>query len=145
MSNNSIWPIDRTLPGATNLSQSGPESNCNEGVVHIPQSSKTGASPSDCLMSYPGQLLKGAGAYSSAEMQLVYSTTVLQIILLKLGKLCVYRNIFLFPIFRSVKINKRIVCFATLCFPQNGDIFKVNRNFTLNKEGIRHFLTKEIN
>ena len=35
--------------------QSGPGSNGNEGVLHIPQSpSITGTSPSDCLVSYPG-------------------------------------------------------------------------------------------
>ena len=34
----SIWPIDRTLSGATTPSQSGPGSDGNEGVLHIPQS-----------------------------------------------------------------------------------------------------------
>ena len=39
---------------------SGPGSNGNEGVLHIPQSSSTTeASPSDCLVSYPGHLLGG--------------------------------------------------------------------------------------
>ena len=54
--NSSIWPKDRTLSSATTLGQSGSgsNSNSNEGVLHIPQSSKTGASPSDCFMSYPG-------------------------------------------------------------------------------------------
>ena len=47
----SIWPIDRTLSGTTSLGQSGPGSNDNEGVIHIPPSSKTGESPLDCLMS----------------------------------------------------------------------------------------------
>ena len=36
---NSIWPIDRTLSGATTLGQSGPGSDGNEGVLCIPQSS----------------------------------------------------------------------------------------------------------
>ena len=55
--------------------QSGPGSNGNEVVLRIPQSSSiTEASLSDCLVSYPGHLLK-AGSYPSAEMQLVYSTT----------------------------------------------------------------------
>ena len=52
----SIWPIDRTLSGATALGQSEPErdSNGNEGVLHIPESSSiTRALPSDCLMLYP--------------------------------------------------------------------------------------------
>ena len=61
----SIWPIDRavcenwthwsgsTLSGATSLAQSGPGSDDNEGVPHIPQSSSiTGTSPSDCLVSW---------------------------------------------------------------------------------------------
>ena len=52
MSNSSIGPIDRTISGATTLSQSGPGSNGNEGVLH----SKTGASLSDSLVSYPGHL-----------------------------------------------------------------------------------------
>ena len=60
MSKSSIWPIDRTLSGATTLGLSGPGSDGNEGVLCIPQSSRiTGASPSDCLMSYPGHSLEG--------------------------------------------------------------------------------------
>ena len=40
------------------LGQSGPGSNGNEGVLHIPQSSSiTGTSPSDCLVLYPGHSL----------------------------------------------------------------------------------------
>ena len=31
----SIWPIERTLSGATTLGQNGPGSNGNEGVLHI--------------------------------------------------------------------------------------------------------------
>ena len=54
-----MWPIDRTLLGATTLGQSGPGSDGHEGVLRIPQSSSiTGASPSDCLVSYPGHLLE---------------------------------------------------------------------------------------
>ena len=69
----SIWSIDRTLSGATTPGQSGPGSNKNEGVLHIPQSSSiTRASPSDCLVSYPGHSL--GESYPSAEMQTVYST-----------------------------------------------------------------------
>ena len=58
MLNSSIWSIDRILSGATTLGQSGPGSNCNEGVLHILQSSKIGASPSDCLLSYLRHLLE---------------------------------------------------------------------------------------
>ena len=67
MSDNSIWPIDRTLSSATTLGQSEPGSDGNEGVLCIPQSSSiTEASPSDCLVSYPGHLL--GESYPSAEM-----------------------------------------------------------------------------
>ena len=70
----SIWPIDRTLSGATTPSQSGPGSVGNEGVLRIPPNfSITGTSPSDCLVSYPGNSLDG-GSYPSAEIQSVYST-----------------------------------------------------------------------
>ena len=51
----SIWPIDRTLSGATTLGQGGPGSDDNEGVFHIPQSSSIiGVLPSDCLVLNPG-------------------------------------------------------------------------------------------
>ena len=70
----SIWPIDRSLSGATILGQSGPGSDGNEGVICISQSSSiTGTSPSDCLVWYPGHLLGGL-SYPSAEKQSVYST-----------------------------------------------------------------------
>ena len=66
-----IRPIDRTFSGVTTPGQSGSGSNGNEGVLHIPQSSRTGASPSDCLVSYLRNLLKKS--YLSAEMQKVRS------------------------------------------------------------------------
>ena len=54
-------------------SQNGPESDSNEGVLHIPQSSNiNGTSQLDCLVSYPGHLL--GGFYPTAEKQSVYST-----------------------------------------------------------------------
>ena len=44
----SIWPIDRTLSGATTPGQSEPGSDGNEGIHRIPQSSSiTRTSPSD--------------------------------------------------------------------------------------------------
>ena len=46
-------------------------SNDNEGVLHIHQISRTGASPSDGLVSYLGHSLE-EGSYPSAEMQLAY-------------------------------------------------------------------------
>ena len=68
----SIWSIDRTLSGATTLSQSWPGSDGNEGVLCIPQSSSiTGTSPSDCLVLYSEHLL--GEFYPSTEKQSVYS------------------------------------------------------------------------
>ena len=40
----SIWLLDKTLSDATTLGQNEPGSHGNEGVLHIPQISKTGAS-----------------------------------------------------------------------------------------------------
>ena len=57
---NSIWYIDRTLLGATIPGQSEPESDSNEGVLRIPQSSRIAGTPqSDCYVSYPGQSFRG--------------------------------------------------------------------------------------
>ena len=53
----SIWPIDRTLSGASTPGQSRHGSNGNEGVFHIPQIFKARATPSDSLKSYPEHLL----------------------------------------------------------------------------------------
>ena len=67
-----ISPIDKNLPGATTPGQSLSESNDNERVLCILQSSNiTGASPSDCLVSYLGHLL--GESQPSAEMQSLYS------------------------------------------------------------------------
>ena len=71
----SIGLIDRTLSGATTPGQSGPGSDGNEGVLRIPQSSSiSGASLSDCFVSYLGHSL--GESYPSAEKQLVYSTAL---------------------------------------------------------------------
>ena len=73
----SIQPIDRKLSGTTTP---GPESNGNKRILYIPQSSSiTGASPSDCLVSYPGHLyLLGQASleefYFYEEMQCLNST-----------------------------------------------------------------------
>ena len=58
--NSSIGSIDGTLTSSTTPHQSEPESNDNEGVLYIPQSSKTGNSPSDSFVSYSGRLLEGS-------------------------------------------------------------------------------------
>ena len=71
MTKSSIWPLDRTLLGATTSGLSGSGSDGNE---YIPQSpSITDASASDCLVSYIRTLVVGGEFYPSAEMQLVYS------------------------------------------------------------------------
>ena len=69
---NSIWPIDRTLSGATTLGLNGPGSDGNEGLLCIPQNSSIiRTSPSDHLLSCLGHSL---GAFSpSAEVQPLYS------------------------------------------------------------------------
>ena len=55
-----IWPIDRTLSGATTLGQYGPGSDGNERVLGISQrSSITGTPASDCLVSLSGYSLGG--------------------------------------------------------------------------------------
>ena len=58
----SIWPQNRTLLGATTSGQSGPGSNDNEGILYIPQISKTRSSPSDGLMSYEEHSFGGGSA-----------------------------------------------------------------------------------
>ena len=68
----SIWPIDRTLSGATTPGESGPGSNGNKETLRILQSSSiTEASASGCLVSHPGHWL--GESYDSAEVQSVYS------------------------------------------------------------------------
>ena len=71
-----------TLTGTTTPNQSGPGSNSNETVLHILSSRRTRASPLDVLTSYPGHLFERGGSYPSAEMQLAYSTTPIDRILL---------------------------------------------------------------
>ena len=69
----SVWPIDRTLSGATTPGQSGAGNNDNNGVLCILQSSSiTGTSPSNYLVSYPEHSL--VESYLSADMKSVYSS-----------------------------------------------------------------------
>ena len=70
----SIWPLDRTLSGATTPGQSEPKSNSSKAVLCIPQSSSIiRASPSDFVVSYIGHTL--GESYPYAEMQSEYSVT----------------------------------------------------------------------
>ena len=67
---------------------SGPSESRNYSnymVPPIPQSSKTGASPSDALVTYLGHLL--GGSYPFAEMQSAYSTAPTYWVALKRGML----------------------------------------------------------
>ena len=69
----------RTLSDATTPGQSGPGSDGNERVLHIPQSSSIAeASLSDCLLSYTEHSLVVMGVgltnYISTKMQSVYFT-----------------------------------------------------------------------
>ena len=72
MPNSSIWRTDRNISVATTPGQSQPGRDGNKRLLRIPQSSCiTGASPSDCLVLYPGHSL--GKSHLSADMQSVYS------------------------------------------------------------------------
>ena len=51
MLHRSIWPIDRTLSGATTPGQNGPGSDGNEGILPTHQSPCITGALSDCLAS----------------------------------------------------------------------------------------------
>ena len=68
-----VWPIDGILTATTTPSKSGLGSNGNERVLHILESSRTGASPSDDLVSYPGHSFK-VGFTFFAEIESAYFT-----------------------------------------------------------------------
>ena len=74
----SIWPIDKTLSGATTPGQSGLGSHGNVGVLCILQSSSiTRTSPSDCLVSYPGHLRGGVLSLCREAVSVFYSPSQL--------------------------------------------------------------------
>ena len=73
MSYRYIWLVCRTLLSVTAPGQSEAGGNGNKGILHIPQSSRTGASLSNDLMLYLGHMLRGR-VLPFAEMQSVYST-----------------------------------------------------------------------
>ena len=63
------------MSSATTSGQSRPGSDGNKGALRIPQSSRIiEASPSNCLVKYPGHSLWRGESYSSAEIQSVHST-----------------------------------------------------------------------
>ena len=73
----SIWLIDETLTGTTNPGKSWSGSNANEGVLHLPQSSRTRASPSDGLVSYHDTLIGGMFLICRDAISIFYSTSYL--------------------------------------------------------------------
>ena len=74
MKNSSIWPIERTLSGATIPGPSGAGSDGKEGVFRLTKSSSINeAIISVCFVSYPGISLRES--YPSVETQLVYNAT----------------------------------------------------------------------
>ena len=75
MLNSSIRPINETLLGDTTPGQSGPGSNGNKRILYIPQSSRTGASSSDCFVSYQDTRWLG-----EVKMQLAYSTALANLV-----------------------------------------------------------------
>ena len=68
--NKSTWSINGTLTGTTTPSESGPESNGNEGVLHTPQFIRVGTSASyqDTFL-----FLRRGVWLSAGGTQLVYS------------------------------------------------------------------------
>ena len=63
-----IWPLDRILSGATTLDLSGPGSDGNEGVFHVPQnSSNTEALSSDGFNVISRTLVSGSGVLASCR------------------------------------------------------------------------------
>ena len=50
--NSSTLPIDETITSTITLGQSGPGSNGNEGVLHIPQNFRTVSSSSDAVQCH---------------------------------------------------------------------------------------------
>ena len=72
-SNTSIWPIERTLSGATTIGQSGPGSNDYEGVLYI-YPKALGLEPHHQMALNHNKdtrwcVCMGWGSYPSAEMQ----------------------------------------------------------------------------
>ena len=71
-----IWPIDRTLSGATTPVLSGPGSDVSEGVLHVSQSfSFTGISPSDFFSVISRTLVRGVLPLCREAVDVFYSTS----------------------------------------------------------------------
>ena len=73
----STWLIDRTLSGATPQGQSEPESDSNEGVLCVPQSSSNiGTSQSDCLLLYLGHPLGSVTPLQRSSWCIIWSQPI---------------------------------------------------------------------
>ena len=70
--NQSFWPLNKTLTGVTMPCQSGPGINGNEGVVYIPQISRTEALTSDAYQGHSVWVQSGGGT-SQQGVQSAYS------------------------------------------------------------------------
>ena len=85
MLNSSIWPIGRTLSGATTPGQSWPGSDGNEVIIRIPKSSIiSGDLPSDCVVSYSEHSLERGVLILCREAVAVFYNTS------RLRSLCLY-------------------------------------------------------
>ena len=73
MSNSSVWPIDRTLSSATTPGQSVPESNGNEGILCIPQSSTDRSLATWWLNIISWTLIEGVLPFCSDVFGVFYS------------------------------------------------------------------------
>ena len=91
MSNSSIWPY-QVLP----LQARGPGNDGNKEVLCIPQSSSiTGASPSDCLMSYLGLLFGRVLVFCRDAVGIFYSSIQLGQYIYICMCVCVYVYIYI--------------------------------------------------
>ena len=114
----SIWPIDRTLSGATTPGQSGPGSNGKEGVLCIPQSSSIiGASPSHCLVSYSEHSLEGVLSLCRDTVGVFYNTPqkILGSWWLLYSNLILFKESLLILILSASKILRSGVC-VCVCY-----------------------------
>ena len=109
--------MDRTLSDATTPGKNAPESDDNKRVLSILQSSSiTGASPADCLVSYPGHSL--GESYYSSEKHSVYFAALADWVKTLFSWLGVWVlwHINLCMLFNAKSIFRKIVLFQTIQF-----------------------------
>ena len=83
--NSSIWSIDRTLRDTTTPDRSELESNGHKGALYIPQNFRTGASSSDGLVIYPGDLMMEVLLLCRDAFGVFYSPILLGWYLIEIG------------------------------------------------------------